>query len=114
MLKPSYLQLLNNEDEPEPESEENYALIHATTEPVYEPVPEPSIWDDDMNIEINGMFYYVDEDNRGGQWWDFDLKSAVENGFITAAGTGKLYIYITSLNGFRLLCSLFHAIAVAR
>ena len=68
-LKPSYLQLLNSEDEPEPETEENYALIHATTEPVYEPIAEPSIWDDNMNIEINGMFYYVDEDNRGGQWW---------------------------------------------
>ena len=57
---------------------QNYALIHARTEPVYEPVPEPSIWDDDMNIELNGMFYYVDEDNRGGQWWDFDLKSVVD------------------------------------
>ena len=113
-LKPSYLQLINYEDEPEPEPEiqEKYALTYySTTEPEPEIVSteeETSIWTEDVNIELEGMFYYVDKSNRGGQWWQFELNSAVKNGFITPSGSGKLYIYITSLNGYRLLCSLYN------
>ena len=64
-LKPTYLQLLYNEDEPEPEPEPEYDLngeknlVNILT--TYSD-SEPTIWTgDDIDFVVSGMFYYVDE-----------------------------------------------------